>query len=154
MSQIGCSAVVCPREGVESPKELARSHTVLLVSGDNDDGHSLAIACEFLSIGIEHETSGVNLARRLRASHPIAVFADLVGEAQDGCHVLMVAAEYDRSLPVLLFGDDDPALLGAVDAVRQVWSLTHVTTTSKSPCLGALVEFLCHAVESRERHAT
>ena len=154
MSQIGCSAVVGPQRCPASLTDLAQSHTVPVVRDNNDGGHSLAIACEFLNIGTERVTSGVDLARRLRASHPIAVFADLVGEAQDGYHVLMVAAEYDRALPVLLLGDYDSALLGAVDAVREVCSLTRVTTSTALPRVEALVEFLCHAAENRGRHAT
>jgi hypothetical protein len=40
---------------------------------------------------------------------------------------------------------DDPALLGAIDAVQEFWQLTSVTKWSQLPGVGAVVDFLFRA---------
>jgi hypothetical protein len=81
----------------------------------------------------------------------MAVIADLDGEVQDGFHVMKMAADYDRSVPILLLTGYDPALLGAIDAVQEVWGLTRVATVAGTAGIGALVDFICHAARDAGR---
>ena len=64
---------------------------------------------------------------------------------------MKVAAGYNRSLPVLLLTNNDPALLGAVDAVQEIWGLTRVATATDTAGIGALVDFICHAARDAGR---
>ena len=67
-----------------------------------------------------------DLGSVLRLRRPMAVVAEMDAAGQDGCHVLMTVAALDRDLPVLLITGEDPALLGAIDAVEEIWQLTSV----------------------------
>ena len=46
---------------------------------------------------------------------------------------------------MLLLTSGDPALLGAVDAVREIWGLSHVTAMTDAAGMGVMVDFLCQA---------
>ena len=81
----------------------------------------------------------------------MAVIADLDGEAQDGFHVMKIAAAYDRSLPVMLLTCNEPAMLGAIDAVSEVWALTRVTTAPNASAVGPLVDFICQTARDAGR---
>jgi hypothetical protein len=48
----------------------------------------------------------------------------------------------------MLLSDNDPALLGAVDAIREIWDMTHVATISGIAQIGAMVDFICHAARN------
>ena len=50
-----------------------------------------------------------------------------------------------RDLPVLLITGDDPALIGAIDAVEEIWQLTSVDKWQRLLGIGALVDFLLRA---------
>lgn len=123
-------------------------YSVLVVRDHGKNSEYFDAVCEFLDIGVEHATPGEDLGAILRGLRPMAVIADLESEIADGCHVMKMTAGYDRSLPVLLLTNNDPALLGAVDAVQEVWGLRLVTTTT-GEVVGELVDFICHAA----RHA-
>jgi hypothetical protein len=58
---------------------------------------------------------------------------------------MMTVADYDRDMPVLLLTGDDPALLGAVDAVEEIWQLTAVDKWPQLLGVGAVVDFLFRA---------
>jgi len=139
--------------GVTPPISPARSsqHTVLVVRGPNKNSDYLESVCEFLDIDVLHATIEEDLRTMLTTLRPMAVIADLDGEAQDGFHVMKMAAEYDRSVPILLLTGYDPALLGAIDAVQEVWGLTRVATAATSAGIGALVDFICHAARDAGR---
>jgi CheY-like chemotaxis protein len=123
-------------------------HSVLVVRDANRNNEYLDAVCEFLGIGIGHVTPGEDLEPILRGLRPMAVIADLENEVADGFHVMKMTASFDQSLPILLLTQNDPALLGAVDAVREVWGLRRVAT-SAGDAVGELVDFICHAA----RHA-
>jgi hypothetical protein len=114
-----------------------------------EDGQALSDAlrdlCAFLQIQIERLDSDEPLIPFLQRCKPMAVIAPMETEGQDGAHVLMTVANYDRSLPVLLLSDDDPALAGAADAIIEMWGLTCVSQVTALPTLGAIAEFLCRA---------
>jgi hypothetical protein len=86
-----------------------------------------------------------NLASMLQKLRPMAVVAEMDAAGQDGCHVLMTVAAYDRDLPVLLIAGDDATLLGAIDAVEEIWQLSSVVKSARLPGVGAMVDFLFRA---------
>jgi ActR/RegA family two-component response regulator len=147
MDQIGPSSVI------DRPWDLAipdvRSHSsqpaVLLVRDPEKNNDYLESVCEFLEICVHHATTGDDLRTILSTLRPMAIIADLDGEIQDGFHVMKMAADHDRSMPILLLTGYDPALLGAIDAVQEVWGLTRVATAADTAGVGALVDFICHA---------
>jgi hypothetical protein len=118
---------------------------VLIVRDHDKQSEYLDSVCEFLNVGVEHATTADDIGPILPGLRPIAVIADLDGAVQDGCHVIKIAAGYDRSLPILLLTNNDPTLLGAVDAVAEIWGMKRVSTTSTAAEIGALVDFICHA---------
>jgi DNA-binding NtrC family response regulator len=126
--------------------ELIRRHPLLLVV---EDGDAIAAAlqpiCDFLDIAVERFPSEHDLAGALRDYHPMAVVAHLDCQGQDGCHVMMTVAKYDRSLPILLLTGDDPALAGAADAVEELWELEMVIKSARLPSIGAIVDFIFRA---------
>ena len=75
----------------------------------------------------------------------MALIADLDGEAQDGFHVMKMAANYSKRLPVLLLTSNEPAIQGAIDAVKELCGLYRVATASGMGNIGEVVDFLCHA---------
>jgi CheY-like chemotaxis protein len=126
-------------------------HAVLIVRDPDRSSDYLESICEFLDIEIQHATTGDDLPTLLTTLRPMAVIADLDGEVQDGFHVMKMAADYDRSVPILLLTGYDPALLGAIDAVQEVWGLTRVATAAATAGIGALVDFICHAARDAGR---
>ena len=86
-----------------------------------------------------------DLGSALRQRRPMAVVAEMDTAGQDGCHVLKAVAAHDRDLPVLLVVDNDPVLLGAIDAVQEIWQLTSVVKWPQLPGVGAVVDFLFQA---------
>lgn len=147
MTHITTSALLALDQGI-NPFEghIGRAtQSVLIVRDEDNNNHFLDAICGFFGVGIEHANSGECLAPLLRDSRPMAVIADLDGAQQDGFHVMMTVAAHDPSLPVLLLTPDDPALLGAVDAIREMWGLTRVMTMTGAGEIGQMVDFLCHA---------
>ncbi|MBN8875597.1 MAG: hypothetical protein J0H67_22405 [Rhodospirillales bacterium] len=131
-----CSALLPPE----------RSPVLIVVESGETLTAALEELCAFLGIGVLQVRDPAPPLTRLLVRHqPIAVVAELEGEAQDGCHVLMTVARFDPTLPVLMVAGEEPHLLGAVDAVQELWGLTAVTTTSALPRGGALVEYLFRA---------
>jgi CheY-like chemotaxis protein len=151
MVHIGAAVVVDRVRGVTSfgVRSLAAQQSVLVVRDDGKNNDFVDAICEFLDIGVEHATSGDDLAPMLRRLRPMAVIADLEGEGQDGYHVMKVAAGFDKALPVMLLTANDQALLGAVDAVREVWDMSHVVAGANG--IGTLVDFICHAARDAGR---
>jgi CheY-like chemotaxis protein len=126
-------------------------HAVLVVRDHNRNDDYLESVCEFLDIEVQHAATGDDLRAMLTSLRPMAVIADLDGEVQDGFHVMKMAADYDRSVPILLLTGYDPVLLGAIDAVQEVWGLTRVGTVAATAGIGALVDFICHAARDAGR---
>jgi CheY-like chemotaxis protein len=132
-------------------RTVPAQHSVLVVRDHDKNSEYLEAVCEFLDIVVEHATTADDLRSMLPSLRPMAVIADLDGEVQDGFNVMKSAAGYDRSLPILLLTSNDPAMLGAVDAVQEVWGLSRVTTASPAAVIGVLVDFICRAARDAGR---
>lgn len=153
MNQFGPSSVIDRPWEMTSPDDRSSSfqHSVLVVRDPDKNSDYLDSVCEFLDIGVQHAATGDDLGVMLTTLRPMAVIADLDGEAQDGFHVMKLTADYDRSVPILLLTGYDPALLGAIDAVQEIWGLTSVATAAATAGVGALVDFICHAARDASR---
>jgi hypothetical protein len=126
--------------------EPIQRHPLVLVIEDGDGiAAVLQPICDFLDIGIERLPSEYDLAGALKDYCPMAVMAQLDCLGQDGCHVMMTVAHYDRSLPILLLTGDDPALAGAADAVEELWKLEAVAKFPRMPSIGVIVDFVFRA---------
>ena len=126
-------------------QSTATGQPVLIVRDDGADNYLLDSICEFLGIGVQHVASDDDIGPILRTMRPVAVIADLAGEVQDGYHIMKTAAAYNRHLPVLLLTDGDPALLGAIDAVQEIWGLTRVAIMTGKGDIAEFVDFLCQS---------
>jgi hypothetical protein len=127
--------------------ERSDSWPLLVVAEDGLTLHdAVAPLCAALGIEVRSAPSELALRRLLASWEAIAVLTAVEGVAQDGCNVMLRVAEYERSLPLLLLTGRDPALVGAAEAVRDLWHLTAVEMYPELPGPGALAEFLCNAV--------
>jgi CheY-like chemotaxis protein len=120
----------------------ARQGVVVIVSDDPVTIENLSPVCEFLELKMEVVSAGMDLTRTLREIRPMAVISDVDGEDQDGFHAMKLIARYSRDLPIMLLTGGDAVLMGAADAVQDLWGLTSVTRTSGFPVAGQLVAFL------------
>lgn len=118
---------------------------VLVIEDQSDVSDALHNVCDCLNVRVERMSSRDDLTAVLRHRRPMAVVAEMDGVGQDGCHVLMTVADYDRDLPVLLLTGDDAALLGAIDAVEELWQLASVAKWPRLLGVGAVVDFLFRA---------
>jgi CheY-like chemotaxis protein len=115
---------------------------VAIVTDDPATVDNLAPVLDFLDLRMEIVSAGSDLLQVLREQRPMAVISDMDGEEQDGFHTMKMVADYHRDLPVLLLTGGDPVLMGAADAVQDLWGLTSVTRTSEFAIAGQLVAFL------------
>jgi len=118
---------------------------VLVLEDGSLVSSALEEVCEFLDISAERVGSDLDLACVLMDFRPMALIAEFDRRGQDGCHVLMTVADYDRSLPVLLLTGGDPVIEGAADAVEELWELTAVTKCAEVGGIGQMVNFLLRA---------
>jgi hypothetical protein len=126
--------------------EMARREPMILAVEDQARfTPGLQTICDFLGIRVERVDSHRDLAPLLKVCRPMAVFCELDGSGQDGCHVMKIVAQHDRTLPLLVVSGDDPDLLGAAEAVEELFNLTSVVARSRLPEIGELVEFLFSA---------
>jgi len=125
---------------------IARREPIILAVEDQVRfSPALRTICEFLGIQVEWVDSHRDLAPLLKACRPMAVFCELDSPGQDGCHVMKIVADHDRTLPLLVVSGDDPSLLGAAQAVEELLHLTGVVASQRLPGIGELVEFLFQA---------
>jgi CheY-like chemotaxis protein len=147
MAHIGTTMLIEARQ--EVPPLLQRTappRLSILVPRDGGKNHEVIDEiCEFLNVSVEYAGSENDLYTLLSGLRPMAVIAELDGAGQDGFHVMKVAARYDRQLPILLLSCNDSTLLGAVDAVREIFGLTSVATVSDESCTGEIADFICRA---------
>jgi PleD family two-component response regulator len=126
-------------------RDSERLASVLII----DDGELLFEAfhniCDCLGISVQRIPSRDDLGAALRTRRPMAVVAEVDAAGQDGCHVLMAIAQHDSELPVLLLTGEDPAMIGAVDAVEEIWQLASVTKWQRLLGIGAVIDFLFQA---------
>lgn len=121
---------------------VAKQGVVAIVTDDPATIENLAPIFEFLDLRMEIVSAGTDLTHVLREQRPMAVISDMEGEEQDGFHIMKMVAGYRRDLPVLLLTGGDAVLMGAADAVQDLWGLTAVTRTSEFAIAGQLVAFL------------
>lgn len=98
--------------------------------------------CEFLGLPMQRVGTGQDLAALLDEEQPMAVVCELDGGLQDGCHVMKTVAMHDATLPIMLVTGEDQALVGAADAVEEIWGLSSVLKLRDLPGLGDVVDFL------------
>ncbi len=128
------SDVISPRRAV-----------LMVVESRNGLSAMVEGLCDHLEITVQSVHSSQSLPQLLVSERPVAVLAELDGADRDGCHVMMEVADYDPTLPILLLTGSDPALLGAADAVIELWGLSAVRMEPHLPNAGGLAEFLCSA---------
>ena len=132
-----------PKEGFE-----AREPVIVVVQDNDEDLRALDCICECLDIAVERMSSHEDLAAKLRLFRPMAVVAEMDAEGQDGCHVLITIAKYDRTLPALIITNDDPVSLGAIDAVEELWQVATVVKWPRLLGASEIVNFLFRAGRS------
>lgn len=120
----------------------ARPGVVALFSDSPETVAAMAPVCEFLELRLEVISAGTDLMSVLRTARPVALISDVDAQDHDGYHTMKVVSRFNPDMPLLLLTGGDPALMGAADAVQEVWGLTHVTQTSALPAAGQLVNFL------------
>jgi hypothetical protein len=123
----------------------AKQGIVAVISNDPAMIGSIAPVCEFLDLRMVTVGTGTDLTRVLREQNPMAVISAVEGVDQDCFHTMKVIARHSRDLPIMLLTDGDPMMMGAADAVQDLWGLTSVTRTSGFPMAGQLVGFLFSA---------
>jgi hypothetical protein len=138
-------ARVTAQDNGSDTEHVAREALVLVIEDDFALTSAFRGVCECLNVAVERIPTQDDLGSALRQRRPMAVVAEMDAAGQDGCHVLMTVAAHDRDLPVLLIAGDDPVLLGAIDAVEEIWQLTSVVKWPRLPGIGAVVDFLFRA---------
>ena len=138
------SAMAAQNNG-DGTAQPTRQALVVVVEDDFELSSAFRAICECLNVAIERVPTTGDLGAVLPQLRPMAVIAAMDAPGQDGCHVLMTVAAFDRDLPVMLIASEDPALLGAIDAVEEIWQLTSVDKLTQLPGVGAVVDFLFRA---------
>ncbi|HVY18131.1 MAG TPA: hypothetical protein VHB27_23125 [Rhodopila sp.] len=123
----------------------ARPGVVALFSDNPETVAAMAPVCEFLELRLEVISAGTDLMTVLRTERPVALISDVDCIDHDGFHTMKIVARFNPDMPLLLLTGGDPALMGAADAVQDLWGLTHVIQTSALPAAGQLVNFLFSA---------
>src|SRR5579862_6462725 len=125
-----------------APRVVSSGHTILVMRDGNKDNDMLAAVCDFLDIHVEYAPAQGDLEPLLANVRPMAVIADLEGEAQDGFHVMKLVSDYNKRLPILLLTNNEPAILGAIDAMKEICCLGRVSTATEDGSIGDIVDFL------------
>jgi CheY-like chemotaxis protein len=115
---------------------------IVIVTDDFPTIERLAPVFEFLDLRMEVVSANSDLMHVLQEQRPMAVICDMESDEQDGFHTMKIVAGYRRDLPLLLLTGGDPVLMGAADAVQELWGLTAVSNTSEFAMAGQLVAFL------------
>lgn len=136
---------IAPTDHDGTMHHKAREALILVIEDATDLSDAFCNVCNFLDISVESLPSGEDVSMALRQLRPMAVVARMDARGQDGCHVLMTISAYDPELPVLLITSDTPALLGAIDAVEEIWQLSSVTKWPRLLGAADMVDFLFQA---------
>jgi DNA-binding NtrC family response regulator len=123
----------------------ATDTTIVVISDDRALSRSLEAVCDFLDLPIEHIPSDADVSVVLSREHPMAIIVDIDGIGQDGFNVMMTVSYYNRDLPLMLLAGGHPALIGAADAIQELWGLTDVVTAGPDLGVGELVDFCLKA---------
>jgi CheY-like chemotaxis protein len=128
--------------GFETTREGTRQGLVVIVCDVAETVGQLEAVCDFFSLTVAVVPERTDLMPLLREHRPMAVISDIDGQHQDGFHAMKTVASYDRDLPILLLTGGDPMLMGAADAVQELWNLTMVSRSTSLPLAAQLAEFL------------
>jgi hypothetical protein len=134
-------------DSTKTPRGI-REPLVLVIEDDMVLSSAFQCVCECLNVAVHRIPSTDDLRTVLDHHRPMAVVAAMDGAGQDGCHVLKTVAAYDHTLPVLLITGEDSTLLGAIDAVEEIWQLTSIFKWPRLLGVGAVVDFLFRAGRS------
>jgi|SRR5579872_5140889 len=134
-----------PRESSGGCEQATREPLLIVIEDGVLLSDTLGSVCECLNVAVVRMPSRDDLNILLSVHRPMAVVAEMDAAGQDGCHVMMTIAAHDCSLPVLLITGEDPAMLGAVDAVQELWELSSVVKWPRLLGVGAVVDFLFRA---------
>jgi len=155
-------ATLCPlpplAEFLPEPATQTCTPVVMVIEDEPRLSDAIRELCDCLHIRIQPVRDADAFPELLREHIPIALLARLDGVEQDGCHVMMRVADYDRTLPIMMVTGPDPALIGAAEAVQDLWGLSAVLMVCDLPGPGELANFLCHAARdggwlaATERH--
>lgn len=137
---------------MQEPGSMRRNPLLLIVEDDEGITRVLQPVCDFLDVAVERLPSEMDLAAALRDYRPMGLVAHSDCRGQDGCHIMMTVAGYDRSLPMLLLTGDDPVLAGAAEAVEELWRLEEVMKWPRLLGMAAIIDFLFRA--GRKGHCT
>ena len=138
------STCTAPIAGVPDTGAEQRAPVVLILDDEGQLTDWVRHFCAFLEVRVERLNSDEPLMPFLKQHRAMAVVTPMEAPGQDGAHVLMTVAQYDRDLPVLLL-HEDARLAGAADAVTDLWGLGQVTQCAGWPTPGQIAEFLCYA---------
>lgn len=122
-----------------------REPVILTVEGQPNWCSAIKDICDFLDVRVIQIGDLSELRSALRDERPMAVLSEMESEKVDGCDVLKFIGAHDPELPVMLLTEGDPALLGAAEAVQEVWELSGVSFEESIPSPGEMVEFLFRA---------
>lgn len=128
-----------------STRPAHRQALVVIVCDTPETVQQLEAVCDFFDLAVAIVPAHADLMKVLREHRPMAVIGDIDGQHQDGFHTMKIVANYDRELPVLLLTGGDPVMMGAADAVQEMWNLTVVSRSTSAPLAGQLADFLCTA---------
>jgi hypothetical protein len=126
----------------QSAQAAHRQALVIIACDHPETVEQLETVCEFFDLAVQTVPHRGDLMKLLREHRPMALIGDVDGQHQDGFHTMKVIGNYDRDLPVMLLTGGDPVLMGAADAVQEMWNLTMVSRSSSSPLAGQLADFL------------
>ena len=123
-------------------QQQGTTQPVLVVEDRPRVSWTVGYVCEFLDVPVKRVSSSENLSMLLDFLHPLAVICELEGGIQDGYHIMKLVAAHKPELPLLLVTGGDHALIGAADAIEEIWGLTSVFKVRNSPGPGEVVDFL------------
>ncbi len=119
---------------------------VAVFEGDSPtQPRSIRAMCESLGARVESLNNSSCVAQILRYMEPCAVISEIVLDGRDGFDVMKMVASYNRNLPLLMLTGHDQAVLGAVDAIEEIWELTDVWRMEQPPSVPGLRAFLSAA---------
>lgn len=140
-----CSTALIENSAFSEGLSRGKQGIVFVVSDDSECIVKMGAVCDFLDLDVRIVSGCDDLMTMLRVQRPMAVIADLDGTEQDGFHTMKLVAGFNRELPVLLLTDGDPAMMGAADAIQELWGLRSVTLTEGFPAAGQIISFLFSA---------
>lgn len=129
----------------QTNRAIARQALVVIVCDIPETVEQLRAVCSFFDVASKVLPDGEDLMQWLLEHRPMAMIGHMDGRRQDGFHALKIVATYDRDLPVLLLTAGDPVLMGAADAIQEMWNLTTITRSTAAPLAGQLADFLSTA---------